>query len=305
MPTAPLVIPMKKLSKYISPQTISAVGDFELIPKGIVEGRFAGSRKSPFHGFSVEFAGHREYMPGDDPKHIDWSVYYKREKYFIKQYEAETNMAVRILVDGSESMKFTSTDETKLDYAAKMAVTFSYLVTRVRDTVSLGVFDERIVDYLPPSNALDCLHKFSRTLEDFESAKKTSVLNAFMDFAERMGRRELLIILSDLLIKPEELSKALARFRFDHHEVVLFHIMDPGEVDFNLKGTVQFKGLEGRGQVKMDAQRVRRQYIERFRKHCRDIQIVCEKNATEYHPARTDKSAADLLMAYIESRSAV
>ncbi len=294
---------MKTLSKYVNPQVISKVGAFDIKPKGIVEGALAGAHKSPFQGFSVEFAGHREYMPGDDIKHIDWAVYYKRDKYFIKQYEAETNMVVQVLLDGSESMRFGSGDENKLDYGARLAVTLAWLVTRVRDSVGMGIFDEKVADFIPPSNSLEVVYKLARKLEEFESRKTTVMKRSFMDFAERLGRRQLVVIISDCLIKPDDLANSLARLRFDLHEVVLFHVMDPYEVDFPLEGPIKFKGLEQMGEVKMDARRIRQAYVKRFKEHCQAIGVACEKNDTEYVPVNTGRSITETMMGYLESRT--
>ncbi|NQZ58299.1 MAG: DUF58 domain-containing protein [Lentisphaeraceae bacterium] len=293
---------MKALAKYLNPTTISKVGAYVINPKGIVEGNVAGAHKSPFHGFSVEFAGHREYMPGDDTKHIDWNVYYKRDKYFIKQYEAETNMVSQIFLDGSESMRFKSQDVSKLDYAAYLAVSLTYLITGARDSMGLGVFNDRLVEYLPPSNSLQTVYKMNSILEEMTPAKKTTMGKSMCDFAQRLGRRELVIVISDCLVRPDELHDGLSRLRYDNHEVVLFHIMDPQEVDFDLQGTIRFKGMEGAGDLKMDAQRVRQSYIKKFKEHRHRIMEVCEKNRTEYVAANTGASVTELLMAYLSSR---
>ena len=293
---------MKKLSKYLHPAIISKIGAYSIDPKGIVEGNIAGAHKSPFHGFSVEFAGHREYMPGDDPKHIDWNVYYKRDKYFIKQYEAETNMIAQIFLDASESMNFKSGELSKLDYAAYLAVTLTYLITNARDSMGMAIFNEKIVEYLPPSNSLQTVYKMSDILQKMTPVKKTVMSNTMIDFAERIGRRELVIIISDCLLRPDELHDGLSRLRYDQHEVVLFHIMDPQEVNFDLEGTIRFKGMEDSGDLKMDARRVRQSYLKEFAAHRQKIHEVCEKNQTEYVAANTAVPVSELLMAYLNSR---
>lgn len=293
---------MKKLSKYLHPAIISKVGAYVINPKHVVEGNIAGAHKSPFHGFSVEFAGHREYMPGDDTKHIDWNVYYKRDKYFIKQYEAETNLVSQVFLDASESMNFKSGDVSKLDYAAYLAVTLTYLITTARDSMGIGVFNDKIVEYLPPSNSRQTVYKISKILEEIEPVKKTAMGNSLMDFAERIGRRQLVIIISDCLLRPQELHDGLSRLRYDHHEVVLFHVMDPQEVDFNLDGTIRFKGMEQFGELKLDARRVKKAYVKKFAEHRHKILEVCEKNNTEYVAANTGRPVSELLMQYLNSR---
>ncbi|WDE96529.1 DUF58 domain-containing protein [Lentisphaera profundi] len=293
---------MKVLAKYLNPRVISRVGAYGIDPKGIVEGNIAGAHKSPFHGFSVEFAGHREYMPGDDPKHIDWNVYYKRDKYFCKQYEAETNLISQIFLDASESMRFQSGDLSKLDYAAYLAVSLTYLVTSARDSVGIGVFNDKIVDYLPPSNSMQAVYKISELIEKREPAKKTAMGTSLMDFAQRIGRRQIVVVISDCLLEPDELNDGLSRLRYDHHELVLFHVADPMELDFDLKGMVKFKGMENKGDIKLDAQRVRKAYKEKFKAHKRSIMEVCEKNRCEYVPANTGLPLEELLMSYLSSR---
>ncbi|MCM8531204.1 MAG: DUF58 domain-containing protein [Lentisphaeraceae bacterium] len=293
---------MKKLAKYLHPGIISRVGAFVINPKGLAEGNIAGAHKSPFHGFSVEFAGHREYIPGDDTKHIDWNVYYKRDKYFIKQYEAETNLVTQIFLDASESMRFKSGDQSKLDFASYLAVSLTYLVTNARDSMGMGIFNDKIVEYLPPSNSLQTVYKMSKVLEEMTPVKKTEMGNSLMDFAQRIGRRQIVIVISDCLLRPSELHDGLSRLRYDHHEIVLFHVMDPQEIDFDLEGTIRFQGMEGAGEVKLDARRVRKAYMKKFEEHRHKILDVCEKNNTEYVPANTGKSVSELLMGYLSSR---
>jgi uncharacterized protein (DUF58 family) len=293
---------MKKLSRYLHPAIISKVGAFMINPKGMVEGNIAGAHKSPFHGFSVEFAGHREYIPGDDTKHIDWNVYYKRDKYFIKQYEAETNLIAQIFLDASESMRFKSGKDSKLDYASYLAVTLSYLVNSARDSMGMAIFNDQIVDYFPPSNSMQTVYKMSKVLEEMTPVKKTAMGASLMDFAQRIGRRQIVIIISDCLLKASELKEGLSRLRFDRHEVVLFHIMDPQEVDFNVEGTIRFKGMEESGELKLDARRVRQAYIKKFAEHRQRILEVCEKNNTEYVAANTGRPVSELLMGYLSSR---
>ena len=199
-------------------------------------------------------------------------------------------------------MRFKSGDLSKLDYAAYLAVTLTYLITNARDSMGMGIFNDEIVDYLPPSNNMQTVYKMSSILEEITPAKKTAMGNSLMDFAQRIGRRQLVIVLSDCLLKPQELHDGLSRLRFDHHEVVLFHIMDPQEMDFDLKGTVRFKGMEQLGDLKLDAQRVRKAYIKKFAEHRHKILEVCEKNMTEYVPVNTAKPVSELLMTYLNSR---
>jgi uncharacterized protein (DUF58 family) len=292
----------KSLAKYLNTKAISTVGGLAINPKSLVEGHLAGAHKSPFHGFSVEFAGHREYMAGDDPKHIDWNVYYKRDKYFIKQYEAETNLVAQVLLDASESMNFKSGDISKLDYANTLAVSLAYLITNANDAFGISVFDEKIIEFMPPSNSMAMVYKISDTLEKVKSNKGTNTSHALLDFAGRLGRRQVVAIISDALMDIEDLQTGLARLQFDRQEVVFFHIMDPYEVDFPMDGLVHFKGLEGMGEIKLQPKAFRKAYLERFKAHLIQLQDLCERNGVEYVPVNTGRPIEEMLLGYMNSR---
>jgi uncharacterized protein (DUF58 family) len=293
---------LKSLAKYLDQAAISAISGFSFDPKGLVEGTQAGAHKSPFHGFSVEFAGHREYYPGDDIKHIDWVVYYKRDRYMIKQYEAETNLTCQVALDASESMRFGSHGLSKLDYAAYIAVSLAYLVTRVRDRIGLGVFDENVIDYIPPTSNLGCTYTLSSVLEQLEPKRGTNIRKPIWDLAGRYGRREIVILLSDFLCDLEQLSDGLARLRYDRHEVVLMQVLDPVEIDFPLDGRVHFQGLEGTGTLRMRPKEIRRRYLEKMQQRQHQLRELCDKHGAEYVLANTSHSVRELLFQYMTSR---
>ncbi|PCJ60899.1 MAG: DUF58 domain-containing protein [Planctomycetota bacterium] len=293
---------MKVLTKYLNKQAIAAIAKMDMEPRGLVAGSQAGNHKSPFQGFSVEFAGHREYVPGDDIKHIDWNVFYKKDKYFIKQYEAETNLVCQIFLDVSESMRFGSHEKTKLDFAYELAVCLTYLVTKASDKVGCCVFDETILQYIRPSNSLATVYKLNSILEETKATKKTSVEKNLMDFAERLGRREIVILISDFLINPEELKRGLGRLRYDNHEIVLFHMIDPYEKDFPMDGRIKFIGLEGFPELKLQPRQIRKAYLEKFNNHRDKIVEICEKNRVEYVEVDTSKPLAELMFQYMVSR---
>ncbi|MCJ8330191.1 MAG: DUF58 domain-containing protein [Lentisphaeria bacterium] len=293
---------MKFLAKYLNPKAISAIGGFAFNPKGLVEGNIAGAHKSPFHGFSVEFAGHREYMPGDDTKHIDWNVYYKSDKYLIKQYEAETNMICQLFLDASESMRYGSHEHTKLDYANYLAISLSYLITKARDSIGLGIFDEKVTDYFPPSNSMASVYKLNAALEGLQPTKKTEIDKTLMDFAHRCGRRQLVMIISDCLLNPDELSHGLARLHYDHHEIILFHIVDPYEIEFPMDGRVKFIGLEGFAELKLQPKQIRKAYLEKMTNHIAKLRENCDKVGAEYVQVNTAKPIEETLMSYLGSR---
>lgn len=292
----------KALARYLHPQVIAEVGGFEFNPKGLVEGSQAGAHKSPFHGFSVEFAGHREYIPGDDPKHIDWVVYYKRERYMIKQYEAETNLVAQILMDVSESMKFASGEISKKDYACYLATSLIYLVTKARDKAGLAMFDENVTNYIPPSNSLSSVYKISKILEDVELRKKTDISRPLMEFASLCGHRQIVILISDFLTDLDRLGEGLSRLRFNNHEIVLFHVLDNAELTFPLEGRVKFKGLEGYPELLMTPKQIRKAYLKKIEEHNARLREICDRNQAEYVLADTSRPVQELLYGYMTSR---
>lgn len=293
---------MKTLTKYLNKKAISTIAKLPLTPKGLVAGSRAGAHKSPFHGFSVEFAGHRDYVQGDDIRHIDWNVYYKKDKYFIKQYEAETNMVCQLFLDASESMRFKSHEKSKLDFASELAVCLTYLVTKASDKIGCAIFDESIVQYIRPSNSLSTVYKMNNILEELKPTKKTGINKNLMEFAERIGRREIVVLISDFLINPDELRNGLARLRYDNHEIVLFHVVDPFEKDFPMEGRIKFIGLEGYPELKLQPRQIRKAYIEKFNAHQAKIIDICKKNNAEYVEVLTNKPLAEMMFQYMVSR---
>ena len=292
----------KYLAKYLNPKAISAIGGFVVNPKGLVEGNMAGAHKSPFHGFSVEFAGHREYLPGDDPKLIDWRAYYKRDKYLLKEYEADTNLVCQLFVDVSESMRYGSGELTKFEYANYLAVSLAYLVTKARDKIGIGLFDDRVVQYLPPSNSLGSTYTINAMLEDFTPSKKSEIDKTLLDFAERIGRRQLVILISDCLLDIEQLKYGMARLQYDRHEIVLLHVMDPYELDFPLDGHVKFKGLEGLKELKLQPKQIRKAYLEKVNQHIQKLRSACEASRAEYVLVNTGRPIEEMLFGYLTSR---
>ena len=213
------------LSRYLDPEVLSRMAERHLEPRGLVIGTLAGHHKSPLSGFAVEFAGHREYVQGDDPKHIDWRVYFTRDKYFIKQYEMETNFVCHLILDASASMRYGEGREQKLLYASQMAAALGYSIVHQSDKVSLGTFDEHVLGYVPPSNSVAQILRMTNHLDEIKPVQKTKMAECLTDFAGRMGRREIVMIFSDFFTDPATLEPALQRMRYNLHEVVLFQIL--------------------------------------------------------------------------------
>jgi uncharacterized protein (DUF58 family) len=232
------------LSRYLDPVTLGRVATRTLEPRGLVMGNLAGAHKSPMAGFAVEFAGHREYVPGDDPRHIDWRLYFTRDRYFIKQYEMETNFVCHLVLDVSASMRYGQDGQQKLDYAAKMASTLGFSIIRQNDKVSLATFDDRVRGFIQPSNSMAQVIRMTEHLDETQPVEKTDMSACLTELAGRMQRREIVMIFSDFFTDLDRLESALQLLRFSQHEVVLFQTLHHDELSFSFDGMVRFDGLE-------------------------------------------------------------
>jgi uncharacterized protein (DUF58 family) len=291
------------LSRYLDPETLGRIVQHMIEPRGLVLGNLAGSHKSPLSGFAVEFAGHREYVWGDDPKHIDWRLYFTRDKYFIKQYEMETNFVCHMLLDVSASMRYGEAREQKLLYAAQMAVMLGYSVIRQSDKVSLSTFDEHVLAFVPPSNSMAQVVKMTSHLEAIEPVQKTRMPECLTDLAGRLGRREIVMIFSDFFTNLDDLEPALQRLRFNRHEVVLFQVMHHDELDFQFDGMVKFIGLEVTEEHLTQPDDIRQAYlaaVERFNGRLADI---CHRNRMERVLVDTRRNMGEVLVDYLNQRS--
>src|SRR5579859_3558687 len=249
------------LSRYLDPAVLSRLAERHIEPRGLVLGNLAGSHRSPLSGFAVEFAGHREYVRGDDPKHIDWRLYFKRDKYFIKQYEMETNFVCHLVIDVSASMRYGEGAEQKMLYAAQMATTLGYAIVRQSDQVSLSTFDEVLRGTIPPGNSMAQIVRLTEHLDSLEPVQKTRMPECLVELAGRFGRREIVMIFSDFFTDLTALEEALQRLRYQNHEVVLFHVMHRDELAFDFTGQIKFVGLEAPDELLMQPEDLRARYL--------------------------------------------
>ena len=266
--------------KFLKPETVSKLANMDLVARLVVEGFITGLHKSPYHGFSVEFAEHRQYMPGDEIKHVDWKVYGKTDRYYVKQFEEETNLKAYLLVDASGSMGYSSNGISKLQYATYLCAALTYLMLKQRDSVGLVTFDERIRKYIPPRSVSTYLHVILKELEQTECSQKTNVSVTFHELAERIKRRGLIIIFSDLLDDPRRVMSGLKHFRHKKHEVIVFQILDPIERTFNFHRDARFKDLETGEEISTQPWHIRGEYrklmsqfIDNYKKQCRENRI--------------------------------
>lgn len=236
---------MSKNAAHLDPETVSRISRLDLVARLVVEGFITGLHRSPYHGFSVEFSEHRPYMPGDPLRDIDWKAYAKSDRLYVKQYEEETNLKAYILLDISGSMNFKAgAPLSKFRYATSLAAALSYLMLKQRDAVGLLLYHHQIETYIPPRSMQSHLQVLLKTIEQAQPQKETKMAPAFHDLAERISRRGLVIVLSDLLDDPAEVLKGLRHFRHLGHEVIVFHLLDPRERDLDFRDETRFYDLE-------------------------------------------------------------
>ena len=235
--------------RYLDPAVLQKIGPLELVAREVVEGLRVGMHKSPLRGFSTEFAHHRQYVPGDMIRHLDWRVYARSERYYIKLYDAETNFDAHLLLDASSSMQYASGAVSKLEYAKFIAASLAYLIVHQRDSVGLAVFDDVLRTYIPPKSTLGIIGNIARELEGVEGRPKTNISAILHDFAHRITRRGFVILISDLFETTDDFIDGLKHLHFCGHNVVVFHTLDPHELEMPLSGTCRFVGLEGEAEI--------------------------------------------------------
>ena len=289
--------------KYLQPDTVSKLKGMELKARMVVEGFIAGMHKSPYHGFSVEFAEHRQYMPGDNIRDIDWKVFAKSDRFYIKEYEEETNLKGYLLLDCSKSMAYRSGDRvSKHDYAVMLCGALSFMMLRQRDSVGLVTFDQRIRRYVPPRSKSGHLHVLLGEIASHEPSDTTSVAQTLHEMAERIKRRGLVVIISDLLDDAEEIIGGLKHFRYNHHEVIVFHVLDPRERDFAFPREAIFKDMETGEEMTTLPYQIKRDYAEAVQAHSDEIAGACRQSNIDYHPIDTAMPFDRALWAFLSKR---
>jgi len=268
----------------------------------IVEGYMAGEHKSPFRGFALEFTQHREYSPGDDIRHLDWKVLGRTDRYYLKQYEQETNYVAHILLDGSESMKYGSGSLTKLQYGKVMAACLSYLILHQRDAVSVGLFDTVVRQMVPRTSNIASIHNIMNVLAAFEPGEQTNIAQVLHDMAGQIRRKGIVILISDFFDDEEKILAGIQHLRFGGNEVVVFHTMDPFELEFPFTGMVEFDGLEGIPKIMTRPREIRRTYLREVEAFRRRIKEGCERNNVHYVLVNTAQALHEVLSGYLAFR---
>jgi uncharacterized protein (DUF58 family) len=289
--------------KYLRPDVIRQVARLDLRARFIVEGFLAGLHASPFQGFSVEFSEHRRYAPGDDLKDLDWNVYAKTDRYFVKKFQAETNVTGYLVMDLSASMAYTYRQElTKLDYAVSLAAALGYLMIHQQDPVGLVTFDTAIRAALPPRSKRTQLANILSLLSSITPSGQTDVAASLHQLASMIRNRSLVMLFSDLLGDPDPVLDALHRLRHRGHEIILFHILDEAEVHFPFEGLVEFTDPESTEKMTLDARGMRGDYLEAVRQFREKLRDECFRARIDYVPMDTSVSFDKALMEYLLQR---
>jgi len=297
----------QELHEYLDPKVLSKITRLDLQARLVVEGFIAGLHRSPFHGFSVEFASHREYAPGDDIKHIDWKVLGRTDRFYIKQYEEETNLKATFLVDASESMLYgqgRTEGLTKYHYAAAVAASLGFLLLQQQDAVGLAVFDEDLRTYLPASANPNQIKSLVHTMDTVEPKAKTSLEHICHSVAEKIPRRGLVCLVSDLFVDVEGLLRGLQHFRHYDHEVIVLHVMDEDELTFPFQGNTMFRGLEATGNLTIEPRALREGYLEAVDRFCTEVKRKCIASRIDYKLISTADHLDAALLAFLAARAA-
>ncbi len=296
---------MDSYQKYLSPQTLAELQGLELKARLIVEGFVSGLHKSPYHGFSIEFAEHREYAQGDDLRYVDWKVFGKTDRFYLKQYEEETNFACYFLLDTSESMLYRSEKVTvsKLEYAQYVAAALSYLILKQQDAVGLATYDNAVRNFVRAGSHPSHLKQICHVMDIAGARGETSMGPIFHDLAERIKKRGLVVILSDLFDDVPSLMLGLKHLRHRRHEVLVLHVIDPAERDFPFQDPTLFKGLEGLPEQMTEPRSLRAAYQREFEGFLKDVRRGCRDLHMDYTLLRTDMALDVALRSFLAGRA--
>jgi uncharacterized protein (DUF58 family) len=289
--------------RFLDPAVIARLGTLELKARTIVEGFLSGLHRSPFKGFSVEFAEYRQYLPGDDLSSIDWKVYARSDRYYVKKFEEETNLDCHLLLDVSASMGYGSRGVTKMQYGSMLAASLAYLMNRQRDAVGLTAFDEAIVSMLPPSARSGHLRSLLVTLDRLRLGSRTDVSKPLHVLADGIVRRGMVVVISDLLDEPERVVDGLRHFRFRGTDVIVFHLLDPDELTFPFERAARFRDMEIGDELMAVPAVVRADYLKELERTIDTYKRDLSSAGIDYRLIDTSEPLEFALMSYLSSRS--
>jgi uncharacterized protein (DUF58 family) len=292
-------------TNFLDPHVLAKLEGLQLRAKRIVEGYVAGLHRSPFQGFSIEFAEHREYAPGDDLRYVDWKVFGKTDKVYLKQFEEETNLISYLLLDTSESMRYQGPDAplSKLEYAQCAAAAIAYLVLQQQDSVGLATFDNEVRHLVRPSSNASQLKQLLAVMQESRPERKTQTGPIFHDLAERLARRGIVLVISDLFDDVDAMLGGLKHFRHRRHDLIVLHVMDPAEIDFPFRQITMFKGYEQLGDVLTEPASLRRAYQKEVEQFLAKVRRGCRAELADYLLVRTDQPLDVVLSTFLAARA--
>ena len=289
--------------EYLTPEVVSRFGRLDLIAKTVVEGYITGLHKSPYHGFSTEFAEHRQYMNGDSLRYLDWKVYGRTDRMYIKRFEEETNLKSHIILDTSGSMDFADQGRiTKFRYACVIAAALALLMIRQRDSVGLVTFADGLQRYLQPRSVQSQFKEIVKALDETSPTGKTKTAGVLDMLAERLTVRGLVVLISDLIVEPAEVLRGLKHFRHNGHEVIVLHVLDPAERSFDYSGEVRFRDLETGESLATQPRHIRDEYRKRYEHELSGLVRGLRENHIDYAALSTDVPFDRALTEYLSKR---
>lgn len=292
-----------KEKNYFDPKVLAGISNLALRARWVVEGLMSGVHRSRAKGFSVEFEEHREYSPGDEIRRIDWKALGKFDRYYIKEYEDETNLRAYLLLDASASMNYASDGISKFDYACTLTASLAYLILKQQDAVGVVTFSDRIEAFIPPRAKRDYLMQILHALENRGPGGETNVGKILDDIAGQIRRRGLIVLVSDLLDEPQAILKGLRQFRFKGNDVIVFHLLDQAELDLPFDGNILFEDLEAANlQVIADPRAIRATYKQVVQEFINDMRKQCHDNAIDYQIISTATPLDRALASYLSWR---
>ena len=286
-------------ARFVDPTVLARIGNLDLVARTVVDGVINGLHRTPYFGASVDFAEHRGYVPGDDIRRVDWKVFARTDRYYIKEFEADSNSNFTVLLDVSKSMAFGA-KITKLDYAKTVAACLTYLVHKQKDRTGLITFDEEVVDFVPPS--AKHMEVVLHTLDNVEAGRPSSLKPPFQKMAEHFGRRGMLVIISDLYEEPETVMDALSLIRFRGNDVIIFHVLDPAEIEFDFKEPSAFEDLESGDQIPIVPDALAEQYRKLVREHIAALTARAAEHRVDYMLLNTGTPLDYALFNYLSIR---
>ena len=295
---------MSFVTRYLEPALVERLNHLQLSARSVVEGSIIGQHRSPVKGASVEFRQHRFYTPGDEPRRLDWRVFGRTDRPYIKEYDEETNLRCVLMLDCSGSMGYGHKTGSKHEYAAKLVASLAYLMLAQTESVGLGLFGQRLEQWIAPRSGT---HQLSRVIDALERAAprgEARMATALQEAADRLGRRSLVIAVSDCFAPVPRLREGLARLRHDRHETIVLQVLDRDEIEFPFRRWSRFRGLEGERPQLLEPALVRRAYLENFRQHRADLEENCLALGAEFHSFVTEKPIIDSITSFLHRRMA-